>query len=146
MFLKTQELDQYVMKLVKHIREAFGAKWKEELCEGKLIEAGSHAVLVVAPSALPSIELLRNLYQRTELILLVVLQYFCLTFMRMSKTIAIPCLRFPKSGMSSGDLYKIYFHQQVVQGDLHICLYGSIPNGNEFKGKSVELAEGDREH
>ncbi|KAK8510351.1 hypothetical protein V6N11_082402 [Hibiscus sabdariffa] len=124
MFLKTQELDQYVMKLVKHIREAFGAKWKEELCEGKLIEAGSHAVLVVAPSALPSIELLRNLYQRTELILLVVLQV----------------------GMSSGDLYKIYFHQQVVQGDLHICLYGSIPNGNEFKGKSVELAEGDREH
>lgn len=43
------------------------------------------------------------------------------------------------------DLYKNYFHQQLVKGNLHICLYGPIPNGNEFKGKSVELADGDRE-
>ena len=42
------------------------------------------------------------------------------------------------------DLYKNYFHQQVVQGDLRICLYGPIPNGNEFKGKSVELADGEQ--
>ena len=51
------------MRLEKHIKEAFGAKWKEELCEGKLIEgkieAGSPAVLVLATSALRSIELLR---------------------------------------------------------------------------------------
>ena len=42
------------------------------------------------------------------------------------------------------DLYKNYFHQKEVQGDLHICLYGPIPNGNEFKGKSVELADGEQ--
>lgn len=59
----SQELGQDVMKLEKRIKEAFGAKWKEELCEGKhieeKIEAGSPAVLVVAPSALRAIELLR---------------------------------------------------------------------------------------
>ncbi|KAE8718346.1 Detected protein of confused Function [Hibiscus syriacus] len=43
------------------------------------------------------------------------------------------------------DSYKNYFHQQVIQCDLRICLYGPIPNGNGFKGESVELAEGDRE-
>lgn len=59
----SQESGQDVMRLEKYIKEAFGAKWKEELCEGKLIEgkteAGSPAVLVVATSALRSIELLR---------------------------------------------------------------------------------------
>ncbi|KAJ4723030.1 Protein CMSS1 [Melia azedarach] len=33
------------------------------------------------------------------------------------------------------DLYKNYFHQRLLQGNLRICLYGPIPNGNEFKGK-----------
>ncbi|KAE8718347.1 RmlC-like cupins superfamily protein [Hibiscus syriacus] len=65
-----QELDQGVMKLEKPIKEAFGAKWKEELCEGKLIEgkieAGSPAVLVVTPSALRSIELLRGMRSWTK--------------------------------------------------------------------------------
>ncbi|MBA0724966.1 hypothetical protein Golax_021603, partial [Gossypium laxum] len=66
----SQELGQDVMKLEKHIKEAFGAKWKEELCEGKhiegKIEAGSPAVLVVAPSALRSIELLRGMRTLTK--------------------------------------------------------------------------------
>ena len=59
----SQELGQDVTKLEKHMKEAFGDRWKEELCEGKLIEgkieAGSPAVLAVANSALRSIELLR---------------------------------------------------------------------------------------
>ncbi|KAK8519589.1 hypothetical protein V6N13_133479 [Hibiscus sabdariffa] len=61
-----KELDQDVMKLEKHIKEAFGAEWKEELCEGKLIEAGTPAVLVVAPSALRSVELLRGMCSLTK--------------------------------------------------------------------------------
>ncbi|XP_022735360.1 uncharacterized protein LOC111288652 [Durio zibethinus] len=62
----SEELGQDVMRLERHIKEAFGAKWKEELCEGKLIEgkieAGSPAVLVLATSALRSIELLRFMF------------------------------------------------------------------------------------
>ena len=60
----SEELGQDVMRLEKHIKEAFGAKWKEELCEGKLIEgkieAGSPAVLVLATSTLQSIEILKK--------------------------------------------------------------------------------------
>ena len=33
------------------------------------------------------------------------------------------------------DLYKNYFHQRLLEGDLRICLYGPLPSGNEFKGK-----------
>ncbi|KAE8701687.1 RNA-directed DNA polymerase (Reverse transcriptase), Ribonuclease H [Hibiscus syriacus] len=66
----TVALGQDVMNLEKHMNDVFGAKWKEELCEGKLIErkieAGSSAVLVVAPSALRSIELLRGMRSLTK--------------------------------------------------------------------------------
>ncbi|KAH7573378.1 hypothetical protein ACOSP7_007025 [Xanthoceras sorbifolium] len=33
------------------------------------------------------------------------------------------------------DLYKTYFHQRLLQGDLQLCLYGPIPDGNVLKGK-----------
>ncbi|XP_031255867.1 uncharacterized protein C3orf26 homolog [Pistacia vera] len=33
------------------------------------------------------------------------------------------------------DLYKNYFHQRLLQGDLRICLYGPIPEDNKLKGK-----------
>ncbi|XP_021290396.1 protein CMSS1 isoform X2 [Herrania umbratica] len=66
----SQESGQDVMRLERYIKEAFGAKWKEELCEGKLIEgkieAGSPTVLVVAASALRSIELLRGMRSFTK--------------------------------------------------------------------------------
>ncbi|MBA0779940.1 hypothetical protein Gotri_004110, partial [Gossypium trilobum] len=198
----SQELGQDVMKLEKHIKEAFGAKWKEELCEGKhivgKIEAGSPAVLVVAPSALRSIELLRGMRTLTkechavklfskhmkidEQIMLSdlekayvkVLVSFekpfewalekgalikklidieALGLSRLSVLLVdihtdvkgYSLLTLPQVRDEFWDLYKNYFHQQLVKGDLRICLYGPIPNGNEFKGKSVELADGDRE-
>ncbi|XP_022722408.1 protein CMSS1-like isoform X2 [Durio zibethinus] len=183
-----KELGQDVMRLEKHIREAFAARWKEELCEGKLIEgkieAGSPAVLVVATSALRSIELLRGMRSLTKECRAVKLfskhmkideQVSLLkhrvniasgTPTRIKKLIDIEALglsrlsvilldihtdvkgysllTLPQVRDEFWDLYKNYFHQQVVQGDLRICLYGPIPNGHEFKGQSVELV-GDRE-
>ncbi|KAL4379979.1 hypothetical protein GQ457_02G042840 [Hibiscus cannabinus] len=185
----SQELGQDVMKLEEHIKAAFGAKWKEELCEGKNIEgeieAGSPSVLVVAPSAIRSIELLRGMRSLTKECHAVKLfskhmkideQVSLLknrvniasgTPSRIKKLIDIEALglsrlsvllldirtdvkgysllTLPQVSDEFWDLYKNYFHQQVVQCNLRICLYGPIPNGNEHKGKSVELAEGDRE-
>ncbi|XP_007033991.2 PREDICTED: protein CMSS1 [Theobroma cacao] len=182
----SQESGQDVMRLEKYIKEAFGAKWKEELCEGKLIEgkteAGSPAVLVVATSALRSIELLRGMRSCTKECRAVKLfskhmkideQVSLLknrvniasgTPSRIKKLIDIEALglsrlslilldihtdvkgysllTLPQVRDEFWDLYKNYFHQQVVQGDLRICLYGPIPNGNEFKVKSLELADG----
>ena len=47
-----------------HVKGAFGATWKGELCEGKLVEgsidAGSPALLVISLGALRSLELLRD--------------------------------------------------------------------------------------
>ncbi|XVE81096.1 hypothetical protein DITRI_Ditri15bG0035800 [Diplodiscus trichospermus] len=186
----SQELGQDVMRLKKPIKEAFGVKWKEELCEGKLIEgkieAGSPAVLVVATSALRSIELLRGLRSLTKECHAVKLfskhmkideQVALLknrvniasgTPSRIKKLIDIEALglsrlsvilldihtdikgysllTLPQVRDEFWDLYKNYFHPHLSQGDLRICLYGPIPNGNEFKGKSLELADGDREH
>ncbi|GMI92934.1 hypothetical protein HRI_002962700 [Hibiscus trionum] len=185
----SQELGQDVMKLEEHIKAAFGAKWKQELIEGKLIEgkieAGSPAVLVVAPSALRAIELLRGVRSLTEECHAVKLfskhmkvdeQVSLLknrvnvasgTPSRIKKLIDIEALglsrlsvllldirtdvkgysllTLPQVRDEFWDLYKNYFHQQVVQCDLRICLYGPIPSGNECKGRSLELAEGDRE-
>ncbi|KAK1682591.1 hypothetical protein QYE76_043439 [Lolium multiflorum] len=49
----------------EHVKGAFGAAWKEELCEGQLVEgsvdAGSPALLVISLGALRSLELLRGL-------------------------------------------------------------------------------------
>ncbi|GKV37731.1 hypothetical protein SLEP1_g45726 [Rubroshorea leprosula] len=39
------------------------------------------------------------------------------------------------------DLYKNYFHQRLLQGDLRICFYGPIPNGNDFEGKRKGAAD-----
>lgn len=33
------------------------------------------------------------------------------------------------------DLYKNYFHQRLLQGDLRICLYGPLSSGTKLKGK-----------
>ncbi|XP_022722410.1 uncharacterized protein LOC111279684 isoform X4 [Durio zibethinus] len=143
----SEELGQDVMRLEKHIREAFAARWKEELCEGKLIEgkieAGSPAVLVVATSALRSIELLRiKKLIDIEALGLSRLSVILLDIHTDVKGYSL--LTLPQVRDEFWDLYKNYFHQQVVQGDLRICLYGPIPNGHEFKGQSVELV-GDRE-
>lgn len=53
-----------------HVKGAFGAAWKKELCEGKLIEgavdAGSPALLVISLGALRSLELMRGLRMFTR--------------------------------------------------------------------------------
>lgn len=61
----SQDMDQDVENLGKHMKAAFGASWKEVLCgkqvlEGK-VDPGSPALLVVSSSALRAIELLRFL-------------------------------------------------------------------------------------
>lgn len=33
------------------------------------------------------------------------------------------------------DLYRTYFHQRLLHGDLKLCLFGPIPAGNVLKGK-----------
>jgi protein CMS1 len=46
-----------------HVKGAFGASWKKELCEGNVVEGeigvGSPALLVICSAALRSLELLR---------------------------------------------------------------------------------------
>ena len=46
-----------------HVKRAFGVSWKEELCEGNVVEGaigvGSPALLVISSAALRSLELLR---------------------------------------------------------------------------------------
>ncbi|XP_044497987.1 protein CMSS1 [Mangifera indica] len=37
------------------------------------------------------------------------------------------------------DLYKNYFHQRLLQGDLRICLYGPIPEDNKLKGERTTI-------
>ncbi|CAM0905047.1 unnamed protein product [Alopecurus aequalis] len=53
-----------------HVKGAFGATWKEELCEGKLVDgsvdAGSPALLVISLGALRSLELMRGLKMFTR--------------------------------------------------------------------------------
>ncbi|KAK4855650.1 hypothetical protein QYF36_009374 [Acer negundo] len=33
------------------------------------------------------------------------------------------------------ELYKTYFDQRLLEGNLQVCLYGPIPDGNVLKGK-----------
>lgn len=66
----TEGASQDVESLGDHVKGAFGASWKEELCEGKLVEgsvdAGSPALLVISLAALRSLELLRGLNMFTK--------------------------------------------------------------------------------
>ncbi|KAA8531311.1 hypothetical protein F0562_006018 [Nyssa sinensis] len=39
------------------------------------------------------------------------------------------------------DLYKSYFHERLVQGDLRICLYGALPVSSEVKKKKTMTTE-----
>ncbi|PAN37519.1 hypothetical protein PAHAL_7G109400 [Panicum hallii] len=53
-----------------HVKGAFGRSWKEELCEGQVVEGeigvGSPALLVISSAALRSLELLRGLKMFTK--------------------------------------------------------------------------------
>ncbi|RLM73310.1 protein CMSS1 [Panicum miliaceum] len=53
-----------------HVKGAFGGSWKEELCEGQVVEGeigvGSPALLVISSAALRSLELLRGLKMFTK--------------------------------------------------------------------------------
>ncbi|KAM0882588.1 hypothetical protein ACQ4PT_032199 [Festuca glaucescens] len=63
-------VSQDVESFGDHVKGAFGATWKEELCEGQLVEgsvdAGSPALLVISLGALRSLELLRGLKMFTR--------------------------------------------------------------------------------
>lgn len=55
--------NQDAANLSQHLRSIFGRTWKEELCDEQLIEgkidAGNPAVLIISPSAIRCLELLR---------------------------------------------------------------------------------------
>ncbi|CAL5034862.1 unnamed protein product [Urochloa decumbens] len=61
---------QDVESFSDHVKEAFGPSWKEELCEGQVVEGeigvGSPALLVISSAALRSLELLRGLKMFTK--------------------------------------------------------------------------------
>ncbi|XP_042514669.1 protein CMSS1 isoform X2 [Macadamia integrifolia] len=65
----SQGLERDAETLSKHVKAAFGASWKEVLCEGKILEGsdpGSPAVIVISTSAIRSLELLRGLRPLTK--------------------------------------------------------------------------------
>ncbi|KAL5542915.1 hypothetical protein UlMin_010625 [Ulmus minor] len=66
----SQDADKDVNSLGKHLKGAFGSSWKEVLCGKQLVEGkvdpGSPAVLIISPSALRSIELLKGLQSLTK--------------------------------------------------------------------------------
>ncbi|KAG8644272.1 protein CMS1 [Manihot esculenta] len=39
------------------------------------------------------------------------------------------------------DLYKNYLHQPLLRGDLRICLFGPLPNGNVVRGKRKKVPD-----
>lgn len=66
----TEEADKEVKMLGYNIKAAFGASWKEVLCQGQLVDgqihAGSPAVLILTSSALRAIHLLRGFRSMTK--------------------------------------------------------------------------------
>ncbi|KAK3145047.1 hypothetical protein QOZ80_4AG0321990 [Eleusine coracana subsp. coracana] len=65
-----EEANQDVESFGDHVKGAFGASWKEELCDGNIVEGkigvGSPALLVICSAALRSLELLRGLKMFTK--------------------------------------------------------------------------------
>ncbi|KAL2323812.1 hypothetical protein Fmac_022870 [Flemingia macrophylla] len=163
-----EDADSDIQILGKSIKAAFGASWKEVLCEGQLMEdkvnAGSPAVLILTSSALRCIHLLRGfrsmtkqchaakLFSKhmkleeqiallkkrvniasgtpsrikklidTEALSLSRLQVLVLDIHPDVKGYSLFTL--PQVRDEFWDLFKNYFYQSMIQGDLRICLYG----------------------
>ncbi|KAI6699231.1 hypothetical protein NL676_019350 [Syzygium grande] len=153
------ELD--VDSLGKQIKAAFGPSWKGVLYEGTLeqgkIDPGSPAIIAITASAIRTIELLRG-FRGTGCHVKNRVNIACGTPNRIKKLIDIEALglsrlsvilldvhtdvkgysllTLPQVRDEFWDLYKNYFHERVVKGNLQICLFGPINIKNEIKGKS----------
>ncbi|KAJ1382419.1 Protein Cms1 [Sesbania bispinosa] len=175
----SQDADSDVKIFGKNIKAAFGASWKEVLCEGQLIEgkinAGSPAVLILSASALRCIHLLRGFRSMTKECHAAKLfskhmkveEHVSLlknrvniasgTPSRIKKLIDIEALglsrlqvllldmhpdvkgyslfTLPQVRDEFWDLFKNYFYQPMIKGDLRICLYGPYQLAGRLKGK-----------
>lgn len=169
------EADSDVEMLGKNIKAAFGASWKEVLCEGqRKVDAGSPAVLILTSSALRCIHLLRGFRSMTkqchaaklfskhmklqeqiallknrvniasgtpsrikklmdaEALGLSRLQVLVLDLHPDVKGYSLFTL--PQVRDEFWELFKNYFYQPMIQGDLRICLYG-YQEAARLKGK-----------
>ncbi|KAK7857059.1 protein cmss1 [Quercus suber] len=156
----SQGTDQDVENLGKHMKAAFGASWKEVLCgkqvlEGK-VDPGSPALLVVNCHAVKlfskhmkveeQVSLLKNrvnIASGTPSRIKKLIDIEALALSRLAVILldihpdvkGYSLFTLPQVRDEFWDLYKNYFHQRLLEGDLRICLYGPLPSGNEFKGK-----------
>ncbi|XP_061348366.1 uncharacterized protein LOC133293776 [Gastrolobium bilobum] len=175
----SEEANLDVKMLGRDIKGAFGASWKEVLCEGKLvqgkIDAGSPSVLILTSSALRSIHLLRGFRSFTKechaaklfskhmkieeqvSLLKDRVNIASGTPSRIKKLIDTEALglsrlkvlvldmhpdvkgyslfSLPQVRDEFWDLFKNYFYQPMIQGDLRICLYGPLQLAVRLKGK-----------
>ncbi|RDX60154.1 Protein CMSS1, partial [Mucuna pruriens] len=163
-----EDADSDVTILGKTIKAAFGASWKEPLCQDQLIEGkvhpGSPAVLIVTSSALRSIHLLRgfrsvtkqchaaklfskhmkleeqisllknrvNIASGTPSRIKKLIDAEALGLSRLQVLVldmhpdvkGYSLLTLPQVRDEFWELFKNYFYQPMIQGDLRICLYG----------------------
>ncbi|OIW06862.1 hypothetical protein TanjilG_18244 [Lupinus angustifolius] len=168
-----------VNMLGENIRPAFGTSWKEELCEGKLVEgkidAGSPSVLIISSSALRCIELLRgfrsftkechavklfskhmkveeqipllknrvNIASGTPSRIKKLIDIEALSLSRLKVLVldmhpdvkGYSLLTLPQVRDEFWDLFKNYYYQPMIKGDLRICLYGPYQLAVRVKGK-----------
>ncbi|KAK3038356.1 hypothetical protein RJ639_031452 [Escallonia herrerae] len=136
----SQTLAQDASTIGEHMKAAFGSSWKKVLCEKQLpegeVEPGNPALLVISLSALRSLEVLRGLRplarecQAAKLFSKHMKVEDQVSFLKNHINIA--------SGTPSRDefwaLYKSYFHQRLVEGDVRICLYGPVTVTPELFG------------
>ncbi|TKY50539.1 CMSS1 protein [Spatholobus suberectus] len=164
----SEDADSDVKILGKNIKAAFGASWKEVLCEEKLVEgkvnAGSPAVLIITSSALRCIHLLRgfrsitkechaaklfskhmkleeqisllknrvNIASGTPSRIKKLIDAEALDLSRLQVLVldmhpdvkGYSLFTLPQVRDEFWDLFKNYFYQPMIQGDLRICLYG----------------------
>ncbi|OEL16756.1 hypothetical protein BAE44_0022219 [Dichanthelium oligosanthes] len=112
-----------------HVKVAFGASWKEELCEGQIVEGeigmGSPALLVISSAALRSLELLRiKKLIDMEALSLSRLKLVVLDMQKDAKSFNLFTL--PQVSNEFWDLYKGYLEPKVQEGNTRICFYGAV--------------------
>lgn len=165
------------------IKGAFGNCWRQVLCESEVVEGkippGSPSVLIVSPSALRSIHLLKGFRFMTKQCSAVKLfskhiklqeQISLLknrvniasgTPSRIKKLIDVEALglsrlqvlvldmhpdvkgyslfTLPQVRDEFWDLFKNYFYQPMIKGDLRICLYGPYQLAARSNGKKKDI-------
>ncbi|GJN11928.1 hypothetical protein PR202_ga30166 [Eleusine coracana subsp. coracana] len=154
-----EEANQDVESFGDHVKGAFGASWKEELCDGNIVEGkigvGSPALLVICSAALRSLELLSPGYPITVAMLNARVNIACGTPSRIKKLIDMEALSLsrlklvvldmqrdaksftlftlPQVSNEFWDLYKGYLDSKIRGGETRICFYGAVPEKDVTK-------------